>query len=180
MAEEWKKTASQTLSATRSFTLRRDTVVNPRNEKEMEAFVIECPDWVNVVALTKDEEIILVRQFRHGVGKSSLEIPGGTVDVGEDPREAAARELLEETGYAPERLLHLGTLDAQPAMQSNRLHTYLALGCEVKAPPDPDDGEDIKVELRPAASVGALVLSGEITHSMMLTAFYWWSLRKES
>jgi 8-oxo-dGTP pyrophosphatase MutT (NUDIX family) len=177
-SRRWERNFSEVLSRTKHFSLRHDRVVNPRNQSELDTYVLECADWVNIVALTPADEIVLVRQFRHGIGKASLEIPGGTVNPGEAPELAAKRELLEETGYVPEELILIGSLDAQPALQNNRLHTFLALGSTLGASPDPDEGEDISVEIHPAGNVDSLVRSGEISHALVLSAFHWWNLWK--
>jgi len=178
MPADWKCLASELVAQSRLFRLRRDRVVNPRNARELEAFVLECPDWINVIALTKTGEVVMVRQFRHGVRAVTLEIPGGTVDPGEAPEAAARRELLEETGYAAREVLSIGVVDAQPAIQDNRLHTFLALDAEKIAAPAPDEGEDLEVITLPRAEVGRLMADGSITHALVLTAFHWLHLHE--
>jgi 8-oxo-dGTP pyrophosphatase MutT (NUDIX family) len=174
----WKKTDTSVVAENRIFRLRRDRVVNPRNEKHLDAFVLECPDWVNVIALTHEEDVVLVRQFRHGVERLALEIPGGVVDPGEAPADAALRELLEETGYAPDRLESLGFVDAQPGYQDNRCHTFLALGVKRVAEPELDAGEDIEVVKVPRTALADLVRSGEISHSLVIAAFHLFALHQ--
>lgn len=173
----WKKTGSDMLLDHSIIRLRRDRVVNPRNQREMDAFVLECPDWVNIIALTPDEQVVMIRQFRHGVQRIMLEIPGGVVDAGESPLNAAGRELLEETGYEADELVHIGTVDAQPAIQDNELHTFLALGAKKVAEPAPDEGEDLEVVTYPLAEVDGMIRAGEISHALILTAFQWLHLR---
>jgi 8-oxo-dGTP pyrophosphatase MutT (NUDIX family) len=155
------------------FKARVDTSRSPRSGQLHRFVVLDTPDWVNVVALTREERVVLVRQFRHGLQDLSLEIPGGLIDPGESAEEAARRELLEETGYAAQRWERLGLVHPNPAFQNNRCMTFLALGCERVAEPAPDATEDIGVELCPASELAELVSSGQITHSLVLNALYW-------
>ena len=178
--DQWQTKGSETLVETRIFNLRKTRVVNPRTRSEFDAITLQCPDWVNVIAVTAGGEMVLVRQFRHGVGRSTLEIPGGMVDPGETPREAGIRELLEETGYAPAEVINLGFVDAQPAFQDNRCHTILALGCVKTAELTQDHGEDIEVELIPEARIDELMVKGEIAHGLVLAAFMRYHLWRNS
>lgn len=167
--------------ATHDFTIlkiREDTVADPRNGAEHPRVIIDAPDWVNVIAVTPDDQVILIRQFRFGVWENCLEIPGGMVDPGEDPRTAAIRELEEETGYRPREVRSLGSVHPNPAIQTNRCHTFLALGCERAHAGEQDHGEDITVELHPRATLHALVASGEISHSLVVAAFFLEALKR--
>lgn len=152
------------------FTVRTFEVADPRNGQEYVRTVLDAPDWVNVVALTTDDSVVLVRQFRFGIWANSLEIPGGMVDAGEAPATTAARELEEETGFRPENLRLLGVSHPNPAIQGNRLHSYLAQGCTRVSDGRPDTSEDLRVELVPRAHLEELVLKGQITHSLVLAA----------
>jgi ADP-ribose pyrophosphatase len=153
--------------------IREDSFQDPRDESAHPRVVITAPDWVNVVALTREGEAILVRQFRFGVEKDTLEIPGGMVDPGEEPAAAAARELEEETGYSASEVVFLGSVHPNPALQSNRCHSFLALGCERKNRPRPKDaGEDIEVVLVRASSLQRLIREGSITHALVVNAVY--------
>jgi len=172
----WKKLSTDIVAETPLFTMKRERVVNPRNDHEFDAYVIDLSDWVNVIAITPEREMVFVRQYRHGISRDTLEIPGGVIDPGEDAVAAAVRELLEETGYSSERVQHIGTVDAQPAIQNNALHTYLVIDAEPTAELAQDHGEDLRVELHPLDSLDELVRTGEISHSMMLTAFHWLTL----
>ena len=156
------------------FRVRKYRAKSPRTGALRPFTVIDTGDWVNVVALTADGQIVLVRQFRHGAERITLEVPGGVIDAGEDPAAAAARELLEETGYAGGPPVHLGTVDPNPAIQSNRCHTYRIDGCARVAEPELDPGEDIEVVTMPAEDVDAAVADGRITHSLVVCALWWW------
>jgi ADP-ribose pyrophosphatase len=133
--------------------------------------MIACPDWVNVMCLTADDRLVLVRQFRPGAEAITLEIPGGVVDPGESPLEAARRELAEETGYEARRWFELGTTLPNPALQSNTCHHWLALDAEATAERHPDPDEAIGLVTCPLARVPELVRAGEISHALVLAAF---------
>ena len=122
-------------------------------------------------------ELVLIRQFRFGTWSTTLEIPGGMVDPGEDAATAAARELEEETGFRPAKLEPLGVTEPNPAIQTNRLHHFLASGCVKVHDGAQEATEDIGVELVLADRVDALVRSGEIAHSLVVTALYFWQRR---
>lgn len=153
----------------RIFVSRTLDVADPRTGTEYIRTVLEGPDWVNVIPVTTRGEVVLVRQFRFGTWSNHLEIPGGMVDPGEDPAVAAPRELEEETGYRAGRVEALGWSHPNPAIQSNRLHSFLALDCELVGAPRQDTAEDIRVEVVPRAALRELVKRGEITHSLVLT-----------
>jgi ADP-ribose pyrophosphatase len=138
---------------------------------------LEISDWVNVVGITADARVILVRQHRHGIDAETLEIPGGCVDPGEAPEAAAARELLEETGYGEGAWRSLGWVWSNPAIQNNRTHLFLAEGLRRLGAPQLGPGEaDLTVELRPTGEVAELLRSGEVNHSLAVVALQRWLL----
>lgn len=176
--KRWERVRRRDLFRSPVFRIREDTVVSPRTGEELPFYVLECDDWVNVVAFTADDRLILVRQFRQGREEFSLEIPGGVVEAGEDPAEAARRELREETGYGCEAVTPLGWVAPNPAIQTNRCHTYLARGCRYEGEPTPDEGEDLEVELLPAGEVRAAILDGRIRHSLAVVGLCLHAMRE--
>ncbi len=172
---DWPRVDSEQLGDYRVFQLRQDTRRSPRTGKHHTFYVLDTGDWINVVAVTNDDQIVLIRQFRHGIEEVTLEIPGGMVDETDgSPMESARRELLEETGYEAEELVHIGTMTPNPAILNNRCHTYLALNARLVAAPQMDGSEDIQTVLVEAAEVPALIASGQINHALVLAAFYFY------
>ena len=139
--------------------------------------MLESPDWVNVIPLTLEGNVILIRQYRHGTEDVTLEVPGGMVDAADaDPSVSAARELREETGYEVEAIIHLGSVAPNPAFLNNQCHSYLALGVRPVHEVALDGAEDIAFEEIPLAAIPDLIRSGAITHSLTITAFYYLDL----
>jgi 8-oxo-dGTP pyrophosphatase MutT (NUDIX family) len=144
---------------------------HPRGGPAKRFSLIECVDWVNVVAVTTDDRVVLLRQFRPGIDAVCLEIPGGMIDPGEDPVAAAARELAEETGYTGGDWQYLGKVAPNPAIQNNYLHSVLARGVALTRAPAPDDGEVLAVETATFAEVRRALVEGRIDHALVVVAF---------
>ncbi len=166
----WTTLATEILGTYPIFELSRSRQQSPVSGREHEFLRLDCPDWVNVVALTDDGRMVLVEQYRHGTDEMTLEIPGGAVDPGEHPETAAARELEEETGYRSSELIEIGTVDPNPAFLSNRCWTYLALGCRADGEVHLDPSEEIEVSLAPFKDFARLIDEGDITHSLVIAA----------
>lgn len=170
MPPRWRRLRSEPHATTRIFDVVHAIYQHPRREKEQGFFVINAPDWVNVVALTPDHHLVLVRQFRYGTNDFSLEVPGGVIDPGEDPVEAGVRELREESGYVGTAARLLGSVHPNPAMQSNRCHLVLVENARREAELDWDPDEELEILTRPVDEVYALARSGGITHALVLDA----------
>jgi ADP-ribose pyrophosphatase len=168
----WEQRGRRTLVSTRIFDLESVQFHHPVRGTSGDFVVINSPDWVNVVALTPDGQLVLVRQFRFGIDTFSLEIPGGIIERGEDPVVAAVRELREETGYAggPARLL--GTVNPNPAIQNNRCHLVLVEGATLAGASAWDHHEEIAVSTLPVEEVFARARDGRITHALVLNALW--------
>ncbi|MEM7008904.1 MAG: NUDIX hydrolase, partial [Thermodesulfobacteriota bacterium] len=130
MIKKWSVINSEVLQSNKIFNVRKDKSRSPITGDDHDFFVVEAPDWINVVALTEENEIVLIEQYRHGTDSVTVEIPGGMVDPGEEPLQTAKRELLEETGYAGENWVQIGVVHPNPAMQNNRCFMFLATNCK--------------------------------------------------
>jgi ADP-ribose pyrophosphatase len=150
---------------------------HPRTGAVKRFSLIEATDWVNIVAITDDEHVVLIRQYRPGVDRICLEIPGGMVDPGEDAQAAAARELVEETGYTATEWQKIGAIAPNPAIQNNTLHTFLATNARRTSEPHFDGSELIEIETAPLADCYAMVRDGRIDHALVVAAFGHLALR---
>jgi ADP-ribose pyrophosphatase len=164
----------QTLVETWLFRLRRERFQSRKSGKVHDYYVTHLADGVHVIALTTDQRLVMVRQFRAGSRRDSLETPGGLLDAGEDPCTAGARELLEETGYAGDTPLLLGTLYPIPALLSMRISTIVIQNARPVAEPHLDPGEELSLELVSADEVPALITSGRVDHGAVVAGLLWW------
>lgn len=168
----WQRGGARSLARTRILDLQAVAFTHPRRAVTRDFVVVDAPDWVNVLAHTVDDRLVLVNQFRYGIDDFSLEIPGGVVEPGEDPVAAGLRELTEETGYVGERARLLARVHPNPAFMSNRCHLVLVENCRLAAPLAWDADEEIAVSALPVAEVLARARAGEITHSLVLDALF--------
>lgn len=170
--EAWRVTEQRELITTGIFKLTARASVSPRTGLNHDFYVLEAPDWINVIPLLDDNRVVMVRQYRHGRREPTLEIPGGMVDPTDaDPRAAASRELLEETGYQAGNLTKIGDIAPNPAIQTNLCHTYVARQLTFLGTQDLDSTEEIEVCTVPLSKIPGLIQDGTITHSLVVVAF---------
>jgi 8-oxo-dGTP pyrophosphatase MutT (NUDIX family) len=179
MIEVWEKIGSEKIGDFRIFTVRKDLKISPRTKTEHDFFVIDCVNWVNVIAVTADNQMIMVEQYRHGSNTVELEIPGGMMDPEEiSPEVTGARELREETGYEGQGARVIGRVFPNPAIMSNICYTALIENCQCLHPTEFDHSEDLVTRLVPVAEIPKLISSGKIQHSLVIAALYHYQLRR--
>ncbi len=166
----WERLGERTLASTRVLDLQLIHYRHPRRGTDREFVSVHAPDWVNVVALTAERHLVLVRQFRYGINDFSLEVPGGVIEAQEDPVVAGVRELAEETGFTGGRACLLGAVHPNPAIQDNRCHAVLVEGATRSGSLAWDTDEEIEMLTAPVNEVLQWARSGKITHSLSLTA----------
>lgn len=170
--ERWVRGPERSLAATRIFDLRSVAYRHGTRGTERDFVVVASPDWVNVLALTPDERLVLVRQFRIGIDHFSWEIPGGIVEADEDPVVAGLRELREETGFTGVRARLLASVHPNPAIMNNRCHLVLVEDAVNTHPSDWDADEEIESATIPAEEVLAWARAGRITHSLVVAGLF--------
>jgi len=173
----WKHSEIEHLQDCRVFSVGRSLAESPSTGEQHAFYRIDSADWVNVVPVTDEGEIVMVRQFRHGAREVTLEIPGGLVDPGETPAEAAVREMLEETGYGGgEPAEPLGVVNPNPALFGNTCHSFLVRGVSRVAEIENSATEETVVQRVPRADLRGLLAEGAITHALVVAALYWFEL----
>jgi len=174
---KWDILKNESLVTTPIFELRRRRSRHA-SRGIREFYVLDAPTWVNIIPLTADGRIVFVRQWRHGISDRTLEIPGGMVEPGENPKAAARREMREESGYDSKRILALGRVHPNPAIQPNWCYTFLALNAQLAGKPEPEPDEETEVVMIPEKEVGDLIASGKITHALVIAGFAFYELYK--
>lgn len=164
----------QTLEENWLFRLRRERFRSRASGHAHDYYVMHLADAVNVIAVTPDRQVVLVRQFRAGSGSDSLETPGGLVDRGEDPCTAGARELLEETGYVGDPAFLLGTVWSNPSILTSKTTIILIENARKTGTTKLDHGEEVTVELYPERSIARMIREGRIDHALVVCGLLWW------
>lgn len=179
MIKKWKTHSERIIENVRIFTLKMITREHPKNGKINEYALLDSPNWVNIIPITKEGNIVLVKQYRHGTDEITLEIPGGLAEDNEDPKDAARRECMEETGYSSElELIKIGTNRPNPAFQNNHCTTFLWKDCEKVAEQNLDGFEDIEIIEVPEQEIISMIKDGTIDHGVILTAFLFYFLEQ--
>ncbi|HUW70815.1 MAG TPA: NUDIX hydrolase [bacterium] len=179
--EPWIVSSRREVGDFRIFRAEELTSLGPHG-KEARFVVLDAPDWAVVVPAIERQgrrSILAVRQFRHGSGASSTEFPGGVVEAGEAPADAAARELLEETGYAASRIVHLGSCSPNPAFMTNTFHVFAAEGLTLVADQSLDEHEIVDVEEIPEDELYDRIGVPPWNHALMMTAAWYYRRWRE-
>ncbi len=166
----WKVLESRYILRRKWMDVREDRVQLPSGAIIDEFHVLEYPDWVCVIPVTDDRNVVLVDQYRHAIQRVCLELPAGVIDAGETALQAAKRELLEETGYAAPEWIPLGRCSPEPSRHSNSAYYFLARGAYRSANPTPEDSENVRVRLESVSSLPELIEREEIVHGVHAAA----------
>lgn len=178
MHNEWQHVSSKYIHREKWFNLRADKVLKGNGEPMEPYYVFEFSDWVNVLPVTKEGKVVLVKQYRYGLGTWSIEVPGGIMDPHEtNPLEAAKRELLEETGYSCGQIEEVAVVAANPATQNNRLYCYLATDCELTHEQSFDDNEEIELILVSVEELKEMLRKNEIIQSLHVNSILYALMR---
>jgi len=167
----WRRSGARRLQSCKIFDLDEVRFEPPEGGEARPFYVLEVPDWINVIAITDEGKLPLVKQYRFGIEVNTVEIPGGMCDSGEEPLVAAMRELREETGYEAARWSELGWVYPNPPVQTNRCYTVLAEGARRVGEPQLDPNERIEQLLWPMEEVQSALADGRINHALVLAAF---------
>jgi 8-oxo-dGTP pyrophosphatase MutT (NUDIX family) len=168
----WTVLATELLQDCAVFSVSRTLAKSPRTGEPHPFYRIDSTDWVNIVPLTPDGDVVMVRQYRHGLDDFTIEIPGGMVDPGETPMQAAGRELIEETGYRAAEIVPLGGTNPNPALFGNTLHVFLGRDVEWVEEVRNESTEETHVEVVSPAELRRLVRAGAVNHALVIAALY--------
>lgn len=171
--EKWKLLSSAYICKEPWATLRRDTCELPDGRINDHYYVLEYPDWVNMIGITEQNELLVIKQYRHGAGIIALEIPAGTTEAGEDPKNAAVREMLEETGYQFDQIEEIAALYANPATSGNITYTYLMTGGKKVQEQDLDEHEEIEVYRIPLEEAKRMLLDNKFNQALHASALFY-------
>jgi 8-oxo-dGTP pyrophosphatase MutT (NUDIX family) len=166
--EAWRELEREQIADGRIFTVERSVALSPVDATPRTFHRIQSVDWAQILPITADDEAVLVRQYRHGAQRVTLEMPGGLIDPGEDAATAALRECLEETGYRAQQAMPLGIVNPNPALFANRLHCFYATGAVAERAVQNTGSEVTEVVLVPVADLEDLLVDGTIDHALVV------------
>jgi 8-oxo-dGTP pyrophosphatase MutT (NUDIX family) len=169
---DWKELERERILDCGIFSVERSRARSPQDGSEHDFYRIVSVEWAQVVPVTRDGGVVMIRQYRHGSERVTLEIPGGLVDPGESPAVAARRECLEETGYRASAVRALGTLSPNPALFGNRLHAFVAEGVERIGEVQNTGTEHTHVEVVSIAELERLLAEGKIDHALVAATLW--------
>lgn len=170
---EWKVVESKKLFSVPWLNVRKDVCELPDGRKHSEYYILEYPDWASAFALTDDDKVIMIRQYRHGLGVISTELPGGVIDENETPEQAIARELKEETGYVFDAIEKMGKVAPNPATSNNYMHMFIAKGGKKVAEQSLDATEDVEVLILSIEEVKQMLKENKIIQSLHSTCIFY-------
>lgn len=170
LVRPWRVLSDQIVVERRWLKVREQHVELANGHQIDEFHLLEGPDWAGVLALTENDEVVMVRQYRHGLGRGSLELPAGVIEPNESDLLGAQRELLEETGYASDDWHALSVVSTEPARSTVHAHFFFARGARRMGDPSPEQTELLQIELWPGKSLGKLIDTGEICHGVQIGA----------
>jgi ADP-ribose pyrophosphatase len=173
----WTISETIPLADCKVFSVHKNLASAPGETALHDFYVLRAHNWVNVIPVTPDGQVVLIEQYRHGIDAVTLEVPGGMVEPDEPSSfSAATRELLEETGYVAEEIIFLGRNHPNPAIQDNHCDSYFARNVKKVQEPQFDSNEDIELKLVPYQAIPGLISTGAITHALVIVAFHYLSL----
>ncbi|MGE9295132.1 MAG: NUDIX hydrolase [Puniceicoccales bacterium] len=171
---DWELLKSTHHADCKVYEVQKERFRHPIDRREGDFFTMKCADWVLVIALTTERELVLVRQYRFGVRQAGWEVPGGVIDAEDnDPVIAGLRELVEETGYVGENARRIAWCHPNPALQNNRSHFVLVENCQLQEAQNLDPNEELQVTVVPVKEAFEMAVRGEITHTIALNALFW-------
>ncbi len=180
MVDSWKLEESNEVFKCPVFNVQQKTYQKPENKGYFKAYVLDLPNWVNIIAANDQGNVILIKQYRFGTNRIELEIPGGIIERGETPKNAALRELKEETGYKATSLEQIGVVSANPAIMNNRCYSFFARITEKeKGAVEFDPDEIIEIEFASIDQIETYLKEGKISNAYVVAASLWFLLRKE-
>ncbi len=176
----WLSISDETVFEAPIFTIGRELSRCVRSGAEHYFYYLDCRNWVTILAVTPDDELVMIHQYRHGSGEIELEIPGGCIDPEDSyPVATGRRELLEETGYAGENGRIIGKVNPNPALQGNTCYTILFENCRKIHDPQLEDTEELSTFTIPLRNLDEMVRQGKISHALVLNALYFFDLSRK-